>query len=47
MFRSSVTHHTADNEDLVVQLLNISLLVNRDSMLVEGNVLTGGMYQAF
>lgn len=47
MFRSWVTYHTAGNKDLVVQLLNISLSVNGDSMLVEGNVPAGGVYQAF
>ena len=41
MFRSWVTHHTAGNEDLVVQLLNISSMMNGDSMMIEG------MYQAF
>lgn len=45
MFRSKVTKHTAGDEDLVVQLLNILSLVNRDSMLAEGTILAGGMYQ--
>lgn len=47
MFRSWVTQHTTSNEDLMVQLLNIALLVNRDSMLAEGKVPARGMYQEF
>lgn len=39
MFRSWLTHHTAENEDVAIQSLNIPSLVNRESMLVEGNVL--------
>lgn len=45
MFRNRVTYHTAGSEHLVVQLLNILSLLNRDTMLAEGNVLAGLMYQ--